>query len=277
MGVLILLILGGICLGIHLSILQMIAFNDAQSRRIKIATLILSVVSVTFIIIAAVLIIKDNKNEQLIREAEVNTELLRLQEEYYTMQLQKDEETIKFRHDIKNHFFCMQILLKNKDYNELNQYVNKIYFNIASLKSNISTGNKLVDAIVANLEKKYEDVKIVWRGRLPENIKLSAIDVCTIFSNLLSNAFEASCKAQNKQIDVSIKMLESQLFITIQNWFAETPNIVKGKFITTKKEKNHGYGVENAKKSIKENNGVLKIQLFENIFSIEILFYDIYD
>lgn len=276
-GCAILLISSGICLGIYISVLQAISYNSTQNRQIKIAVMILSVVSVTFIIVAATLIIKDNRNEQLMREAEINTQLLKLQEEYYIMQLQKDEETKKIRHDIKNHFCCMQILLKDKEYEELNQYISKIYTNITNLESNINTGNKLVDAIVTNLHKKYEGINLEWKGQLPDNIKLSAMDVCTIFSNLLSNAFEATYKTQNKQIDVLIKVLESQLFITISNQFNGITNIVKGKLMTTKKEKNHGYGLENAQKCVEENNGILEKNILDNIFKVEILFYDIYD
>lgn len=276
-GCVVLLISGGICLGLYISVLQMIGFNNAQTRQIKIAVLILSLVSITFIIIAAALIIKDNRNEQLMREAEINAELLKLQKDYYTMQLEKDEETKKFRHDIKNHIYCMQILLKDKEYDELNQYINKIYNNITNLKSNINTGNKLIDAIVANLENKYENIKIVWKGQLPENTKLSSMDVCTIFSNLLSNAFEASDKSQDKKVEVTVEKLELQLFITIKNQFDKTLNVTKGKIMTTKKGKNHGYGIGNAEKSIEENNGELKVKFSNNIFMAEILFYDIFE
>ena len=101
------------------------------------------------------------------------------------------------------------------------------------------------------------------------------MDLCTIFSNLLSNAFEAANKTEDKWMDVSVKTLESQLLIMIVNKAIEEPRIHNGEFISSKKEVNHGYGIKNARKCVEENNGSLNIKFENDLFTAEVLFYNI--
>ncbi|MFQ9515777.1 MAG: sensor histidine kinase [Eubacterium sp.] len=267
-------IVGVLFIGSFISCVQYIGFakdNDLVSR---FATLGLTVSSIVFVVIAFLLILNKNKNEHLRKEMEINEKLIKSQEEYYTMLLEKEEETKKFRHDIQNHIYCMHTLLKDKEYDELNRYFAKMDSEFKNLKGGIHTGNNLVNAIVNNIKNKYEDVKICWTGNIPANINLSSMDLCTIFSNLLSNAFEAACQADKKEINVSIKIMEAKLLITITNYVKVQPYIVDGNLVSSKKEKNHGYGIKNIRKCVEENNGMLNISYQKNVFTAEVLFYD---
>ena len=58
--------------------------------------------------------------------ADINERLLKSKENYYTMLLQKDRDTIKFRHDISKHLNCMYILFDKGKYDELRKYFDKI-------------------------------------------------------------------------------------------------------------------------------------------------------
>ena len=270
----ILLITGGLCLGMYISATLYMGFDNPQSWKTKFIAMILSIVSVVFVIIASLLIVKENRNQQLIVEIEMNRKLMEVQKDYYTTLLEKEEETRKFRHDIKNHFYCIQTLLRDKDYDELDEYLSRLNKSIANLKGGLSTGNRLVDAIVNYFGMRYPDVKICWNGKLPADIALSSMDLCTIFSNLLSNAFEAAQKTSDKWVNVSIKILESQLLITVSNKTSEEPHMVRGEFVSSKKEKNHGYGIKNARRCVEENNGQLNIIFRDKVFTAEVIFYN---
>lgn len=77
-------------------------------------------------VIITLLIFSKNQNERMKIEADMNAELMNAQKEYFTMLLQKEEETKRFRHDIKEHLYCMNLLLKNKDYTQLENYFSKM-------------------------------------------------------------------------------------------------------------------------------------------------------
>ena len=127
----------------------------------------------------------------------------------------------------------------------------------------------------ASIKNKYSDVKINWKGDIPINLCLSSMDLCTIFSNLISNAFEAACQADKKEVDVSIKVIETKLLIVVSNYTKEKPDIIDGKIKSSKKEKNHGYGIKNIKKCVENNEGDFNITFVDNIFTAEVFFNDI--
>lgn len=268
-------IIGSLFLGCFITCIQYIGFAQKNDFVSRFATLGLTVSSIIFVVITFLLILNKNKNEHLKREMKTNEKLLKSQEEYYMMLLEKEEETKKFRHDIQNHIYCMHTLLNNKNYDELDRYFKRINSDLKNLKGGIHTGNSLVDAIVNNIKNKYIDVKINWKGNIPINISLSSMDLCTIFSNLISNAFEATCQTDKKEINISIKVVETKLLIVVSNYTNNTPHIIDGTLISSKKEKNHGYGIKNIKRCVEDNNGSFNIMFADNIFTAEVLFYDV--
>lgn len=268
-------IIGALFLGCFITCVQYIGFAERNDFISRFATLGLTVSSIIFVVITFLLILNKNKNEHLKREMKTNEKLLKSQEEYYAMLLEKEEETKKFRHDIQNHIYCMHTLLNNKDYDELSRYFKRMDSDLKNLKGGIHTGNSLVNAIVNSIKNKYSDVKINWKGDIPINLCLSSMDLCTIFFNLISNAFEAACKADKKEVDVSVKVIETKLLIVVSNYTKEKPDIIDGKIKSSKKEKNHGYGIKNIKKCVEDNEGDFNITFVDNIFTAEVFFNDI--
>lgn len=260
-------IVGGTALGLYIALVQYFGFNTLDNSYKRVVALVLSFSSLIFIIICIALIVTYSKNKHLTEVNIINNKLLASQEKYYKMLLDKNEETKKFRHDISKHIYCMHVLLKNEDYDELEQYISKINLTISELRTNINTGNKLIDAIVNDLSTKNPSTVINWKGNIPEDIAISNMDLCTIFGNVLSNAFEAS-----NLINVHVKILETAIFIHITNPFEKEPVIMEDKIISSKKEKGHGYGMPNIISCVERNGGSFEYRTDDNIFIVEIIF-----
>lgn len=269
---LLILILGGISFALYITSIQLFGFEDNNYSYKDIAALGLSVSSIIFIIICALLLFNRNQNIHLKKEADINLKLLKAQEDYYNMLLKKEDETKAFRHDIQNHIYCMNTLFKDHKYDELGEYLSKMNTSLNELKSTINTGNKLVNAIVNDAIGKYNNINLKWIGLLPENILISSMDLCTVFSNILSNAFEAAEKCEQKNVEVSVKILESNLFITVTNNIKSHPRIIKGDYISTKTTGGHGYGLKNINKCLEKNNGSFELFFEEGICIAEIIF-----
>ena len=214
-------IFGGIGLGLYITSVQYFGFDALKSSTRKLIALGLSVSSLMFIVICTSLIITRNKNKHLSEENAINAKLVKTQEEYYKMLLNKDEETKKFRHDISSHIYCMHILLINEEYDELDRYFTRIGSSLSELSVSVNTGNKLIDAIINDLLIKHPNTTINWTGSIPGDITLNSMDLCTVFANVLSNAFEAS-----KSINVYVKVLETAMYITIINTIEKDPKLL---------------------------------------------------
>lgn len=275
------LLLGVIGVSLYLIPVQALGLMH-KNDTIKIFTITgLSLSGIAFITICVYLIILDKNNKYYQESLIINEKLLEQQKDYYSMLIEKDKDTKKFRHDITNHFYCVKILFEDKKYDELYSYMNDIQGAIDKLSTNMQTGNDIVNIVVGDVlgNKINNDIELKWRGRLPDRLKISNMDLCIIFSNLLKNSVEAVEKiAENiaKKIEVDIKQLENNIIIKVKNPISEKVNIIDDKLITSKLDKNnHGFGSLNIKEAVNKYGGNIKYNISEESFLVEIVFSDI--
>lgn len=269
-----LLIVGGLTLGIYLTATHFLGFTEGSNILKDITTLSISILSIVFLIIVFLSLSKQNQLEHLKREYELSQKALQMQQDYYTALLDKETETKSFRHDIRSHIYCMNSLYHNKKYNELGDYLSQLDTSLQELKPKLQTGNALVNAIVSDICRKHSDVRLDWHGLLPGALQITFMDLCTIFSNLLCNAFEAAETMQDKTVTVSVKILESSLLLIITNPSTSSPPTRKGRYLSTKEGYCHGFGIQNVAGCVEKNGGFFEI-LFENgLFTAKVTFLD---
>ncbi len=192
---------------------------------------------------------------------EMNDTLLKMQEKHYLYLEQRNEETKKFRHDIRHHLYVLQNLLNHNQQEEAIQYISTM-FDITSPDSHLVTvGHQVVDAILSqySYECQQRDISFHIEGMLPSSFSVDNYDLCIIFSNLLQNALEASEKCEKKEIFLTIRYDENFIFIMEKNHLAKTQNT--GIFFLTKTQKkdkeNHGYGLMNIGESVRKYDGFM--------------------
>ena len=273
-----LMIICGLSIGLYITAVQLVAFEgEFRTSKAGIA-LSVSVSIIIFIVICFKLISNQTKNEYLEREntylkreSELTERLLKSQEDYYVMLSQKQEEIKVFRHDIRQHFYAMLTLCEKKDYKRLEDYFSKMGIVLQNIEIALHTGNDLVDAMLSDIGRRYPEVNIEWKGKLDEQLQIMQMDLCTIFSNLISNAFEAAQQCEDKQVTVSVNILESTLFVCIRNTTLIEPNVVEGDFVSSKNEPEHGYGIKSVKKCLHKYQGIYEYHFDHGFFTTEIV------
>lgn len=205
--------------------------------------------------------------------SEINRKLLESTESYYKRLLEQEQETRRFRHDIRNHLLCLDTLLKSKKYEEAEEYLKGMSDSVSALKPVVKTGNMLINAMVGDIKSRYPNVSVKWNGHIPDKFCISDMDVCTIFSNLLGNAFEnAGLSEENAEVEVTVKILGSSITAIIQNNIAVPVKEKNGRFETHKKDvRNHGIGLQNVERCIKSLNGEIKYSYYDDLFTVEII------
>lgn len=207
---------------------------------------------------------------------ELNKKYLRMEEEHYLYLDEREKNTKKFRHDIRNHMQMLKVLCSEQKYDELQKYIGTIDEKLESYGRNIHVNYGIADAILNQYDKVCQEKKIDFsvKGHFPNRCEIEAFDVCTIFSNLLSNAVEAAYECAEKKIVVDIRYNEEDdtIFIKTYNTYAGDLNYDGKKIITSKTDKeNHGYGLQNIKDSVEKYGGNVKIIAEEGIFSVNIM------
>lgn len=216
-----------------------------------------------FIQIGLVMLLAVSRNVYKEKEA-LSNKYLSEQNEHYAYLEKRESETKRFRHDIKSHMVLLNDFLQDGEYEKAKEYIYKIYGELDKVDKVISVNNGIVNAILnrysSDAEKEHVNLHI--KGQLPKECHIDAFDLCTIFSNLLSNALEAAKKSKGKSIEVECGYTTDMVFIIIQNDYSGNIEGNDGKFLTSKSDKEyHGFGLQNIERSVQKYSGNMNIEV----------------
>lgn len=191
---------------------------------------------------------------------------------YHYNQLEKINTEIRsFKHDYINHIKCIRSMLSNKEYDDLQDYLNSLSSSFPTSSFIYETGNYIADAILTEKQvNSPDDISIKFDGVIPTNIDNT--DLCIILSNALDNAIEACYSCDNdKTINVYSGFKHGYFILKIKN--PTVNNIADGKMATTKTDKtNHGFGLANIKRTVHKYNGYISTSCENNFFTLNITF-----
>lgn len=230
------------------------------------------IVSISILIQYSLILLMTIVNEGLKFQHYLNQKYLHVQQENYEYLEYREEETKKFRHDYKNHLNSLHILCKEKRFDDVEKYIEEISDRLNEYNIYISVGNSFVDAILNYyLQKMVKlDIKFIVSGKMPNNCYIIMFDLCTIISNLLDNALDAVEKLEKKDrwIEMTFRYDNLMIYCNVTNPYNGELNIYKNKIISKKNSKNHGYGINNIKKSVELYSGSMDIKVENKIFKV---------
>lgn len=227
----------------------------------------MSLLAVAFIVISVLMNVKLTESRYYSTLNSVNESYLTAQKDYYEMKQHSDTEIRRIRHDMKNHLICIRDLAAKGKYQELESYIEEISSAVSEAASLIHTGSGIIDAIVnekAALAKKAH-VRFEWEGTV-SGLNISAVDSCTLVSNLLDNALEACDKVDvdKRYILLSFRRSEHFILMTCENSAARVVELTDGRPLSTKSNKfEHGFGLENIERCVGKYGGHLDLSSFE--------------
>lgn len=212
---------------------------------------------------------KEKVDAKLLYENEKNNEQIsRLTNDNY-------EALRKIRHDIKNQYAMMGLLIKDEKYDELKKYYAEYTEKWKNILDYTNCGNKVIDNLI-NLEKlkaSEKGIQIDTKIAIPPLLPFSSTDLCSLITNILDNAIEEIERIQdlkNKNtVSVQIGIHESYFILSVSNPTADSKN---KDLISKKQDKNnHGYGLKIIKSIVKKYKGSMQIENENNEFNISVI------
>ncbi len=177
-----------------------------------------------------------------------------------------------WRHDYHNHIQALLALVGDDE--RTRDYLWKLNKDLTEVDTVVKTGNVTVDAILNSKLTliKSKDIPVDAVARVPDDLKISEIDLCAIIGNLLDNAIEAvlPLPPEARFIRIYIGMLKSQLYISVTNSTAVEPRKVGEKYVSTKGE-GRGVGLMRVDGIAKRNGGTVNRQNESGVFATEVL------
>lgn len=177
------------------------------------------------------------------REGEFNKVTSRLVES-------KMRDMRQIRHEIKNQFSYLSILLEGKRYDEMRAYFSEIQGGFSSIDAYIDCGNKTVNGIM-NMEiakARLKDVQIRTKLIVPQSLPFSDVDISSILCNLIDNAIEACVRQEISGAAVSVMIVprKEYLYICVVNPLSGKEDKKKLLALNTSKDdlSRHGLGTK---------------------------------
>lgn len=189
---------------------------------------------------------------------------------------EQQEDTIKFRHDWKNHMLLLQEMLEKEEYGKAESYFRDMTVNMPKSVYKIATGNELVDMVLSTkmnvLEK--NEITLQCRGALSEFNFMNYVDGCILLANLIDNAVEANIKVKGPHyILLAARKTEQLFYLEISNPMKGSLKKENDRILTTKTEKqNHGIGLQNVCDIIEKYGGEYHITTRNREYTIQMIF-----
>lgn len=274
---LILLIIAGFCCMLNVTSIQLMIADNVQVGKVRLIGILSGSASgVIFILLCIGFIISDALKNKYRRDYELGQRVIEEQHKYCELLVQKSEYTRGLKHDMKNHYICLAHLLEQKKYDEMENYLNNLNSKISDLDVFRDTGNYLVNAIISELDQRYFDIDINVKGMFPKEMNMENTDVCTIFFNLFTNAYECvSTLPQNieRKVFLNIDTYKNYVYVSIKNPVKEKVAIIDNKIVTSKEDAlQHGFGIRNVVKCVEKIGGNIKLECDNEYFVAELVY-----
>lgn len=181
-----------------------------------------------------------------------------------------------WKHDYHNHIQVMKAYLELGKYHKMDAYLDELDRDLKEIDKVIKTGNLMVDAILnTKLSMAIaKDININAKAKVPKNIEVADVDLCTVIGNLMDNAMEATIELEDPEdrfIRVYIREMKGQLYISITNSVGGKVKKIGLEYISTKLGLNHGFGLKRIDSIVAKYNGFINRQNEEGVFATEII------
>lgn len=242
----------------------------------------LSLVDLFFIILFLVLMLyiyqlgySKEENIRLLEEQKI----YELERTEFNSLSETTERLRKMKHDMQIYVDAINVLAKDKKWDELIAYTEQYHNTLATTQSAIATGNIAIDCILtAKLDyAEKHGIKTEYSIMAPENFPLDSVELSSILGNIWNNSIEAgerliiSDPTEHPYIYFYIKPYQNMILIHIENNYdGVIKGSIDGDILSVKQGKEHGLGIRRVKKA----DGVLQITSDNKIFSVHIMIPD---
>lgn len=200
------------------------------------------------------------------------------QEQYMSQILEMQDTLRKFKHDYKEHFFCIDQLLMEKNYEELHRYLETIH-NIGKQIDFFRnyTKDKKLNLLLNQMAMFFEKQGINFTITVGE-VSVEHIELCDLnmlLSNLCRNAAEAAVNTEEKQVELQLKNSRAYFQIMVQNSVTENPMRNNPNLLTDKEDKElHGLGMQIIRNVVDKYQGMIQIDGTDQQMKINVLLMD---
>lgn len=199
---------------------------------------------------------------------------LELQTDYLKQSSSMIHQVRKERHELKNNYFYIESLVKDKQYEKLENFLTQELQQRFELMEEFHTGNKMIDYILTQKvsEARSFRIHVMTNVLIPQSLPIAEQDLCALLLNLFDNAIEASKKEDQGDIHITIGIVKKYFSVQVKN--KSSKNILQqNPELKTVKSNSlyHGFGLKIIRQITQKYNGIFTTSMESGYFCASVL------
>ena len=174
-----------------------------------------------------------------------------------------------YRHDMRHHFSLLQGLASKGRTEEIKEYLRTAQSDIDAITPIRFCENETVNLILSAFatKAKHSDIQLTVEAKLPDSLTFSDTELCSLLSNALENAIQATEKIANsdeRHIKLRIFSKNNKLCLDIRNTYQTEPLFHQG--LPVSQEPGHGFGIKSMAHIVEKHGGVYRFSVEDGWF-----------
>lgn len=171
------------------------------------------------------------------------------------------------RHDFLNHLQILNFLIKQQEWNALNEYLTKLLKEVTEYNDILKLDNPIIAALVNSKVSQANRKGVTIKSDISASFADFAaysMDIARILGNLIDNAIDVVVQNEEKELNLEILEKGSSLVCSVSNQYFGSLQILNNLFepeFTTKGDSHKGIGLYVSKQLAKKLNGTLQYHL----------------
>lgn len=215
-----------------------------------------------------------NIHEMAEKESILNLQVSNITERIEQFSVANEKFRIE-RHDFRHKLETISTLIKNKEYDELDNLINEYNKSLEETKVKRYCKNAVVDAALAAYIQQAESksIKVTTALLFPETLPVNDAELATVFANAIENAIHACEKLPEEKRFIRIQVLETPGFmLQISNSFDGNVKFDKDGIPLTDKGDGHGFGTRSTIAFCEKNKAYYEFKSNEDVFIFRVTF-----
>ncbi len=170
------------------------------------------------------------------------------------------------RHDIKHKMLLINDYIKNKKFEEAEEYISTLISDIDKNKIKSYCDNHSVNVVLSYYDKiaGEKGARFETNVNLPETLTVNETDLAVVLSNGIENAINAVDNCENKEISVKVFMDTDKIYVEIKNPFSD--KVIFDGNMPKSKQENHGFGTKSMAAIVDKYEGVYSFNVENEYF-----------
>lgn len=182
----------------------------------------------------------------------------------------------KFIHDMNGYLRTMRSLAEGSRSDELTSILNEINAREAAIRDGTYSSNYILDAMIRDRVKRSKEHNVKFTVDIKPGVYvdfIDAVDMISLFGNLLDNALEAASLCKDGWVNMKLFAGTDHFIVfEVKNNYIHKIRKQGSKFLTTKaSEASHGYGIENVRQLVQKYGGFIEASGENNIFTATLM------